>query len=258
MPSIPSVTCTVQTRFCHGGCTCWPRLDPSSQDHDAVSQGRKQKATRCQWRVCAAAVAACGSSASWIRGTRTLFSGSRLLEGASACVQCFVRKETASVRSVVRLWREDAGPRHDQNLGLLLGSPTAGMSILLRRLLDFGRSTTQNTTDDSSLLGLTCVSHPGRPQPFANLWGPCPGELGVVAEAKNPPKALRFVCVTSYFGWHTCVGSGRAGQGRASQGMAELFQQPGSAGHGSFAHVSIDFHYRAFHHMHSWLICLLE
>lgn len=35
--------------------------------------------------------------------------GPRLLEGASACIQCFVRRETASVRAVVRLWREDAG-----------------------------------------------------------------------------------------------------------------------------------------------------
>lgn len=35
--------------------------------------------------------------------------GPQLLEGASACIQCFVRRETASVRAVVGLWREDAG-----------------------------------------------------------------------------------------------------------------------------------------------------
>lgn len=210
---------------------------------------KKNKATRCQWRVCAAAVAACGSSASWIRGTRTLFLGPRLLEGASACVQCFVRRETASVRSVVRLWREDAGPRHDQNLGLLLGSPTAGMSILRRRLLDFGRSTTQNTTDDLSLLGLTCVSHPGRLQ-----YG---GHAVVSSRLRLRPKKIPrlsdlSVLLPTLAGIPASVrfGSGRAGQGRAIP-AARVSRS------WSFCACVYRFHYRAFH-MHSWLICLLE
>lgn len=126
MLSIPSVTCTVQTRFCHGVALVGRASILRLKIMMPFRREEKKKATRCQWRVCAAAVAACGSSASWIRGTRTLFSGSQLLEGASACVQCFVRKETASVRSVVRLWREDAGPRHDQKPRIIARQPHRG------------------------------------------------------------------------------------------------------------------------------------